>query len=300
MQEMINRLRIRAWCGRALMVGGLLLTLLLYIPAAAAPDSFRFAILGDRTGETQPGVYEQVWKEVAAENPAFVVSVGDTIQGMNDASAEAEWLEASRILKPFRSYPLYLAPGNHDIWSEASERLFRQYAAHPVHYSFDYAQAHFTVLDNSRSDELPEQELVFLEKDLKAHAGQPLKIIVSHRPSWLLNVALKNPNFALHQLARRYGVQYVIAGHIHQMLRLELEGVTYVSLASSGGHLRLSGVYEDGWFFGHALVEVHGKSVDFQIRELSPPHGDGRITKLTYWGMAGLVKRDPRESAPAK
>jgi Icc protein len=297
---MIDRLRIRAWCGRALMVGGLLLTLLLYIRAAAAPDSFRFAILGDRTGETQAGVYEQVWKEVAAENPAFVISVGDTIQGMNDTSAEAEWLEAGRILKPFRSYPLYLAPGNHDIWSEASERLFRQYAAHPVHYSFDYAQAHFTVLDNSRSDELPEQEVAFLEKDLKAHAGQPLKIIVSHRPSWLLNVALKNPNFALHQLARRYGVQYVIAGHIHQMLRLELEGVTYVSLASSGGHLRLSGVYEDGWFFGHALVEVHGKSIDLQVKELSTPHGDGRMTKLADWGMAGLVKRDQRESAPAK
>src|SRR5580658_7446296 len=94
---------------------------LLAMPGAATPESFRFVILGDRTGETQPGVYEQVWKEAAAENPAFVVTVGDTIQGMNDASAEAEWLEAGRILKPFRGYPLYLAPGNHDIWSEASE-----------------------------------------------------------------------------------------------------------------------------------------------------------------------------------
>jgi len=282
------------------MTAGLLLTLLLCLRGTAAPDSFHFAILGDRTGEAQPGVYEQVWKEVAAESPAFVVSVGDTIQGMNDASAEAEWLEASRILKPFRSYPLYLAPGNHDIWSAASERLFRQYAARPVHYSFDYGQAHFTVLDNSRTEQLTDPELVFLENDLKAHAGQPLKIVVSHRPSWLLNVALRNPNFALHQLARQYGVQYVVAGHIHQMLCLELEGVTYVSLASSGGHLRLSGAYEDGWFFGHALVEVHGKSIDFQIRELSEPHGNGRITKLTDWGMAGLVKRDQRVSAPAK
>jgi hypothetical protein len=34
-------------------------------------------------------------------------------------------------------------------------------------------------------------------------------------------VALQNPNFALHQLARRYGVQYVVAGHIHQTLRLD-------------------------------------------------------------------------------
>jgi 3',5'-cyclic-AMP phosphodiesterase len=297
---MFDHLQIRARSCRALIFGGLLLTLLLYIRATPAPDSFRFAILGDRTGEAQPGVYEQVWKEVAAESPAFVVSVGDTIQGMNDASAEEEWLQAGRILKPFRGYPLYLAPGNHDIWSEASERLFRQYAGHPVHYSFDYGQAHFTVLDNSRSDELSAQELAFLETDLKAHAGQPLKIIVSHRPSWLLNVALRNPNFALHQLARRYGVQYVVAGHVHQMLHLELEGVTYVSMASSGGHLRLSGAYADGWFFGHALVEVHGKSIDFQIKELKPPHGDGRITKLTDWGMAGLVKRDQRESAPAK
>jgi hypothetical protein len=49
--------------------------------AAPAPDSFRFAILGDRTGEAQRGVYEQVWEEVAAESPALVVSVGDTIQG---------------------------------------------------------------------------------------------------------------------------------------------------------------------------------------------------------------------------
>ena len=276
----------------AVVLAGLLLTLLPCIQGAPAPDSFRFAILGDRTGEAQRGVYEQVWEELAAENPAFVVSVGDTIQGMNDASAEAEWQQVSRIFKLFSRYPLYLAPGNHDIWSNASERLFRQYATHPTHYSFDYGQAHFTILDNSRSEELPANELVFLEADLKAHASQPLKTIVMHRPSWIVDVALRNPNFALHQLARRYGVQYVVAGHVHQMLRLELEGVTYVSMASSGGRLRLSGLYQDGWFFGHALVEVHAQGIDFQIREAGPPRGKGRITKLTDWGTAGLVKRE--------
>jgi 3',5'-cyclic-AMP phosphodiesterase len=292
--------RIRARYGRVFLFAGLLLPLLLCIRGAPAPDSFRFAILGDRTGEAAPGVFEQVVREVAAEHPAFVLSVGDTIQGMDDATAETEWRQADRILEPFRDFPLYLTPGNHDIWSPESERLFAKYAAHPVHYSFDYGQAHFTILDNSRSEELPERELVFLEADLKAHAGQPLKIVVSHRPSWLVNVALRNPNFALHQLARRYGVQYIIAGHIHQMLRLELEGVTYVSMASSGGHLRLSEAYEDGWFFGYGMVEVHGKSLDLQIRELGKPHGEGRVTNVGDWGMAGLIKRAQRESAPAK
>lgn len=292
---MSHRLRLRDRLGHALVVGWLLLAALVSVQAGAAPDSFRFAILGDRTGEAQAGVYEQVWKEVAAESPEFVLSVGDTIQGMDDASAEAEWRQFRRMLEPFRRFPLYLTPGNHDIWSQESERLFRKYAGHAPHYGFDYGQAHFTVLDNSRSDELGADELAFLEADLKAHAAQPLKIVVSHRPSWLFSIALGNSNFALHQLARRYGVQYVIAGHVHQMLHLSLDGVTYVSMPSSGGHLRLSGAYADGWFFAHALVAVHGRSLDFQIEELAPPQGEGRVTKLTDWGVMGLI---PREQKP--
>ena len=86
-----------------------------------------------------------------------------------------------------------------------------------------------------------------------------MKFIVSHRPSWLFDVVLGNPDFAVHRMAKKYGVRYVIAGHVHQMLRLELEGVTYLSMASSGGHLRASKKYEDGWFFGYTVVDVRGK-----------------------------------------
>jgi Icc protein len=147
-----------------------LLAVLIRLLGAAASDSFRFVILGDRTGDARPAVYEQVWRETAAEEPAFVLSVGDTIQGLQDATAEAEWQEVQRILAPYKRFPLYLTPGNHDIWSDASEKLFRKYAAHAPHYGFDYGPAHFTILDNSRSDELSPDEVTFLEKDLEAHA----------------------------------------------------------------------------------------------------------------------------------
>ena len=265
-----------------------LLALLVALTAPARPDTFRFVVLGDRTGETQAGVYEQAWREAAADNPALVIAVGDTIQGLSDATAERGWQAVERILTPYRRYPLYLAPGNHDIWSEKSERLFRKYSGHAPHYSFDYQQAHFTILDNSRSEDFSADELAFLEKDLQAHRAQPVKFIVSHRPSWLISAVLGNPNFALHRLAKKYGVRYVIAGHVHQMLHVDLDGVTYVSLASTGGHLRVSKKYEDGWFFGYTLVEVNGTGVTFQIKELKPPHGEGRVTKLEDWGMAGL------------
>jgi len=262
----------------------LLVTLFSLLVAAPAGGPFHFVLLGDRAGEAQPGIYERIWRQVAAERPAFVLSVGDTIQGADDAAADAEWRQIRATLRPYQRVPLYLTPGNHDVWSALSEKLYQQYSGHPLHYSFDYAQAHFTVLDNSRSEFLSVEEMNFLESDLAAHAGQSVKFIVSHRPSWVVDVAFKNPGFPLHRLARKYGVCCVVAGHIHEMLHMELDGVSYVSLPSAGGHLRLSGRYEDGWFFGHTLVEVRGADVRFEIKEI-----EGRVTGLGDWGNVGLA-----------
>ena len=91
----------------AVLVG---MALAAWLAVCAAPaDNLHFVLLGDRTGEARPGVYERVWRELAAAQPAFVLSVGDTIQGLNDVTAEAEWREAMRLLDPYRSIPLYLA-----------------------------------------------------------------------------------------------------------------------------------------------------------------------------------------------
>ena len=60
---------------------------------AFAADPFRFVVMGDRTGLAQPGVYERVWQEIAAEKPAFVLSAGDTIEGLSDGTAAREWAE---------------------------------------------------------------------------------------------------------------------------------------------------------------------------------------------------------------
>jgi hypothetical protein len=64
--------------------------------------------------------------------------------------------------------------------------------------------------------------------------------------------------------------------------------------------LRATGEYDDGWFFGYALVEVNATKVDFKIQELKPPHGQGRVTRLTEWGMLGLVQGRKGSPAPSK
>jgi 3',5'-cyclic-AMP phosphodiesterase len=257
----------------------------------SSSDEFHFVILGDRTGGAVPGVYEEAWRQANRNHPDFVISVGDTIEGGDDLTLDAQWQQIVHILAPYRRYRLFLTPGNHDVWSVASAQAFEKYSKRPLHYSFDYRQAHFTVLDNSRSDTMPAEELAYLQKDLQIHQKKPIKFIFSHRPSWILQVVLGNPDFRLHRLAKRYGVEYVIAGHVHEMLHFEVDGITYLSIASSGGHLRGSKRYEDGWFFQHTLVTVRDASVNFKIKELGPPFGHSRVTQPADWGAAGLLKR---------
>ena len=248
-------------------------------------------ILGDRTGEVVPGIYEAVWQEIAALKPAFVAGVGDSIQGLDEATAEKEWIEFKHLLDPFRKIPYYPAAGNHDVWSDASAKLFEKHAGHPVRYGFDNGPVHFTVLDTSRSDSLAPEEMAFLEQDLKAHEKRPVKFILSHRPSWILNVVMQNAGVPLQQMAEKYGVKYILAGHVHEMMHFNLGSIEYISVPSAGGHLRASGQYEDGWFFGYIVATVNGTDVKFEVHELPPPNGLGRVTPISDWGAVGLLKR---------
>jgi DNA repair exonuclease SbcCD nuclease subunit len=252
----------------------------------------RFVILGDRTGGARPGVFEQILKEADAEHPDFLVTVGDIIEGGSSDTAEAQWQLVDAMLKPYTKYPIYLTPGNHDIFSPLTERLFREHSGHAPHYSFDRGPIHFTVLDNSRSEAaLPAAEIAFLEQDFREHAAAPVKFVLMHCPNWLFPVTLRQSDYPLHRLALKYGVKYVIAGHVHQLMHAEFEGVTYLAMPSAGGHLRGTGKYEDGWFFGHALVEFTGNDVHFEIREAKAPNGEGRVSKPSDWTLFGRSAR---------
>ncbi len=84
------------------------------------------------------------------------------------------------------------------------------------------------------------------------------------------------------------------------MLRFELGPVTYVSMASSGGHLREPKTYESGWFFQHTLVTVKGKSAEFAIKELKPPFGQARTSGLKDWGTKNLLNSRLQASVRAR
>jgi Icc protein len=240
-------------------------------------NDFRFCILGDRTGNAQSGVYERVWHELDALHPDFVINVGDTIQGGNDATAADEW-RALRPLWERYKYPLYFTPGNHDIWSSESRKIYEKETGRPASYGFDYQNAHFTVLDNSQTEDLSGDQMEFLARDLAANRGRDPKFVLFHKPFWLIPVKFQSSQFPFHQLAKKYGVRWVISGHGHQFLRLIEDGIVYLEAGSSGGKLKGQG-FEHGWFFGQILARVTGSNVEMTVKEIDGPPGKGRTFK---------------------
>jgi 3',5'-cyclic-AMP phosphodiesterase len=273
---------------------------------SAAPDGgndFHFSILGDRTGGAQPGIYGRIWREIDLLHPDFVINVGDTIQGGNDETAASEWAELRPLRDTYR-YPWYFVAGNHDVWSAASLKMFEKETGRPAHYSFNSQNAHFTVLDNSRSDELSVAQLAFLEKDLAANATRSPKFVFFHRPFWALYIKMRSGEFPLHRIARKYGVNYIVSGHAHFFMRMERDGIAYLGVGSSGASMergRNSGLsFAEGWFYHHIWVRVRGDKAEFTVKELTSSGGRGRMFRAEDWDTNGprFNPADPAIGAP--
>ena len=112
----------------------------------------RFAILGDRTGGAQPGVYERVVQQIERLQPEFVITVGDMIEGPAPDRAETDrrWRSYKDLVNVL-SMPVYYTPGNNDIWDDMSLERYREHIGEPF-YSFDHGDYHLIVLDNSRAE----------------------------------------------------------------------------------------------------------------------------------------------------
>lgn len=253
-------------------------------------NNFRFAILGDRTGGAQPQVYGRVWREVDLFHPDFVINVGDTIQGTEDETALSQWVELRPIWARYSHYPLYFTPGNHDVWSDYSRGLYEQESKRNSIYSFDYEDAHFTVLDTSITRELTAEHLQFLEKDLEANQERDPKFVFFHHPYWIDRIDEKK-EFPLHEIAKKHGVDFVISGHGHVFVKRELDGIVYMEVGSSGGQmtgpLRRGEGFRDGRFYHWIWGNVKGSKVSLTVKEIDGPMGEGRAFKIEDWDENG-------------
>ena len=90
------------------------------LAANDAADDFRFVIVGDRTGGARPGVFESAISKVNLLEPAFVMSIGDLIEGDTEdqAQLDREWDEFEGFVARLEA-PFFYAAGNHDMSNAA-------------------------------------------------------------------------------------------------------------------------------------------------------------------------------------
>ena len=116
-------------------------------PFADPPGQFRFVIVGDRTGGHRPGVFEKAMEQINLLAPAFVVGVGDHIEGYTEDKAELarEWDELDAATAKLKS-PFFHVVGNHDIGNETMRAFWRQRMGDDV-YHFRYRDVLFVALN---------------------------------------------------------------------------------------------------------------------------------------------------------
>lgn len=227
--------------------------------------SFTFVILGDRTSGAKDEIFKQIIEEIKILKPDFGINVGDLIEGDKKDSLAIlkEWEKVLRMLKE-TNIKWYFTPGDHDIFSELSEKIYLSLIGNP-YYSFSFANTHFIILDNSRYNsyfEIPQEMIDWLEKDLESHKKYKWKFIFFHKPFWRYEYENKRlKEFPLHQIFKKYKVNYVFSGHDHFYTYLFYDSIHYFQVGPSGSRYKIYFDEKEGAFQNYLFCKVEKNQV---------------------------------------
>lgn len=219
-------------------------------PAAPGPAAteFHFVVLGDSQFD-DPATFNRTIDQVRLLRPAFVIQVGDLINGYLDdlQSVRSEWQRFRRQIEPLGAIPFYAVAGNHDLFNAKRrvdprlERLFEQEWG-ALYYRFHYGNSAFLILnsDSSRTTNgIDPEQLSWLSRTLETE-GALHRFVFLHRPPRFMDGA-----DVLHRLFVNHDVDYVVYGHHHHYHHELRDGVHYVMTNNSGantiGHTELGG-----------------------------------------------------------
>ena len=138
-------------------------------------NKFNFVVVTDRTGGERKGVWQKGIKKINLMQPAFVVSVGDLINGYTKDldTINAEWEEFNSFVKKLEM-PFFYVAGNHDYTNEVMENVwFKRFGSD--YYHFLYKNILFICLNSEhgytalKNPDLGEEQVSLLKNSQKKH-----------------------------------------------------------------------------------------------------------------------------------
>jgi predicted phosphodiesterase len=206
-----------------------------------APKDFQFVVVSDNTGSPRPGIFKEAMEKADLLQPAFVISVGDLIEGYVDTEEElnAQWDEFMSFLDPL-SVPFFFVPGNHDVGRKLWHDVYLERVG-PSHYYFVYQDVLFLVINSNDNETMGTgygaAQLAWVKEVLDKHPDVRWTYVFQHKPFWLQEKdewAKAAPLFE----GRKHTF---FAGHIHNYAYAERGNIQYVTLATTGGGSAMRG-----------------------------------------------------------
>lgn len=229
---------------------------------------FSFAAFGDtRTGHK---VHRALISAMAREPIDFVVHSGDLVE---TGGVKPQWELFFQIEGPvIQSRPLLAAVGNHDN----SQRLhYRRYFLSDLYmrgnryYYQDWGDVRVVIMDSEIEARRGSEQYAFVEAALRDGAEKDMIMLLSmHYPPYSSGAhgSTLELREVVGELAPKYGVEIVLAGHDHDYERTKrIDGVTYIVAASGGAPIRR---LRPSWFSASVRTEPHFVVFDVERRAL--------------------------------
>jgi hypothetical protein len=217
-----------------------------------AADQFQFAIVSDRTGGHRQGVFSKAVQQVNLMQPAFVMSVGDLIEGSRQEEVNrTQWNEFDKYARQFEM-PFFYCVGNHDGDNKPKAAVWQERLGRP-YYHFTYQNCLFLVLNSNDPavagdgqqggprTGIGKDQRAYIEKTLKENDKVRWTFAFIHHPVWTGRDLMENGWQEVEKLLadRKYNV---FCGHVHIFRKFLRNGMNYYQLATTGGGSSLRGV----------------------------------------------------------
>ena len=173
--------------------------------------------------------------------PDFIIHTGD----LSHDSKAGQFDDMDQVLKAAKPKQIYYVPGEHDTSIDDGKLYLDRYgkvtsAKGSGWYSFNHKDVHFVGLNNSAVLEgmgnLGEEQLKWLEGDLKGQPASRPIVVFTHIPLWSVypewGWGTKDSEQALSFL-KRFGSVTVLNGHIHQVMQKMEGSVTFHTAMST-------------------------------------------------------------------
>ncbi|MDF3835639.1 metallophosphoesterase [Cupriavidus basilensis] len=173
--------------------------------------------------------------------PALTIHTGD----ITHLSRPAEFDLAAQLLSGLSITELHTVPGEHDVTDGPGVEYFNRFGQasdNRGYYSFDHKGVHFIGLVNvmhfkaNGLGSLGDDQLAWLESDLKWRASSTPIVVFAHMPMWTIyepwGWGTGDAGQALSYL-KRFGSVTVLNGHIHQIVSKVEGNITFHTARST-------------------------------------------------------------------